>query len=83
MHGDGSLVFREETLVGEQRLIKRAFSKLYLFTGGLVIVAYMFVEARAIVFSGTDLPSSLQGPPGSHHHSSAGRGWFMSYHGGK
>jgi hypothetical protein len=64
-------------------MIKGTLGKFYLAVCGFVLITYLAVEARAVVFEGTDLPANVQGPPGSHHHGSAGHGWFVGYHGGK
>ena len=58
-------------------------SKLYLIAGGALLVAYLGIETRGMVFSGTDVKPSIYDSTGG------GRGgggvffWGSGYRGGK
>jgi hypothetical protein len=60
-------------------------SKLYLLAGGALLVGYLAIETRGMVFSGTDSKPSLYSGGGG----SGGRGgggvifWGSGYRGGK
>ena len=67
------------------------FSKLYLLAGGVLMVGYLSVEARGVVFSGTD---SKPGVRSASSRRSGGSGrrrrgggstffWGSGYRGGK
>ena len=59
-------------------------SKLYLLAGGALLVAYLGIETRGMVFSGTDAKPSIYDRGGGR--GSGGGGvifWGSGYRGGK
>lgn len=60
--------------------------KLYWIFGSALLVAYLFVEARGMVFSGTDGPSGAYAVTSGGQRSPRGFGFFIfgtGYRGGK
>lgn len=68
-----------------------ALAKLYLLAGGALLVGYLAIESRGVVFAGTDAKPSIYSSRRSGGSSSSRRGrggggvffWGSGYRGGK